>query len=509
MLLAARNSARQREFSIRMAIGGSQARLFRQLLAESLVLVGLGALLGWAFTLIATTALASWAGMEVSLAPDSRVLLFTAVISLLAGLIFGLAPLLTAIRVPIGLALKSSSATAFRDGSKSRTGRAIVVLQVSLCLILTVTAGLFLRTLRNLERENLGFKAQGLLVFGVNPQPKTHSDVEVSRFYQGLLDKLRVVPGVESVTIMENRIGSGWSNNTGALVDGRDPQASSGTDSNMMRWNSVGPNYFETLGIPLRRGRDFTDADSYSAPKVAIVNETFVRRFLKGREPLGHQVSFTPNLAYTIVGVVANSKYTSVREKDIPMAYFPFAQVQGMGAMHVEARTAGNATSFLPEMRRTVASFGPDLALLQPMTQRARFEDSISEERLVGRLSFFFGALAVILVATGLYGTLAYSVNRRTSEFGVRMAIGARRGELLWMILRESIVICLFGVAIGLPLALISARMLASLLYGLAPHDPLTICLAALGIILVSLAASLLPAQRAASVDPVVALRYE
>jgi predicted permease len=394
MILAARNSARQREFSIRMAIGGSQARLFRRLLAESLVLVALGALLGWIFTLIATRALASWAGIEVSLAPDSGVLLFTVAISLLVGLIFGLAPLLTAIRVPIGLALKNSSATAFHERSKSRTARAIVVLQVSLCLILTVAAGLFMRTLRNLEHENLGFKSQGLLVFGVNPQLKTHSDAEVSGFYQGLLEKLRALPGVQSVTVMENRIGSGWSNNTGALVDGRDPRAYSPTDSDMMRWNSVGPNYFETLGIPIRMGRDFTDADSYSAPKVAIVNETFARRFLKGREPLGHQVSFTPKLAYTIVGVAANSKYTGVREKDIPMAYFPFTQVQGMGVMHVELRTAGEAARFLPEVRRTVASFGPDLALLQPMRQRTQFEDSISEERLVARLSLFFGGLA-------------------------------------------------------------------------------------------------------------------
>jgi predicted permease len=509
MLLAARNSARQREFSIRMAIGGSQTRLFRQLLAESLVLVALGALLGWIFTLVATRALASWAQIEVSLAPDSRVLLFTVAVSLLIGLVFGLAPLLTAIRVPIGLALKNSSATAFQERSKSRTARIILVLQVSLCLILTVAAGLFMRTLRNLEHENLGFKSEGLLVFGINPQLKTHSDAEVSRFYQGLLDKLRAVPGVRSVTVMENRIGSGWSNNMDALIDGRDPHASSGAQSDMMRWNAVGPNYFETLGIPIRMGRDFTDADSYAASKVAIVNETFARSFLKAREPLGHQVSCTPKLAYTIVGVAANSKYTGVREKDIPMAYFPFMQVQGMGAMHMELRIAGDAASFLPQVRRTVASFGPDLALLQPMTQRAQFDDSISEERLVARLSLFFGGLAVLLVATGLYGTLAYSVNRRTSEFGVRMAIGAQRPELLWMILQESFIICFLGIAIGVPLTLMSVRVLSSLLYGLAPHDPLTICAATLGIILVSLAASFLPAQRAASVDPVVALRYE
>jgi ABC-type antimicrobial peptide transport system permease subunit len=238
-----------------------------------------------------------------------------------------------------------------------------------------------------------------------------------------------------------------------------------------------------------------------------------VQRFLKGRAPLGHQVSFTPKLAYTIVGVAANSKYEGVREKAIPMAYFPFTQVQGMdvglGAVHFELRTAGDPASFLPEVRKTVASFGPDLALLQPMTQRAQIENSISDDRLVARLSICFGCLAVVLVATGLYGTLAYSVSRRTAEFGIRMAIGAQRRELLWMILGQSLVICLFGLALGLPLALASTRMLGSLLYGLASYDPLTICLATLGIIAVTVAASLLPARRAATVDPVVALRYE
>jgi predicted permease len=376
-------------------------------------------------------------------------------------------------------------------------------------LVLTVSAGLLTRTLRNLEHENLGFKSDGLLVFGVNPQLKTHSDAETIRFYEGLLAKLRMLPGVQSVTVMQNRIGSGWSNNTNAVVDGRDPRSNSATDSNMMRWNVVGPNYFGTLGISMRMGRDFTDADSGSAPKVAIVNETFAQRYLKGREPLGHQVSFTSKLAYTVVGVAANSKYTGVREKDIPMAYFPFKQVQDVGAMHVELRTAGDPVSFLPGVRKTVTSFGPDLALLQPMTQRAQIENSISDDRLVARLSICFGCLAVVLVATGLYGTLAYSVSRRTAEFGIRMAIGAQRRELLWMILGQSLVICLFGLALGLPLALASTRMLGSLLYGLASFDPLTICLATLGIIAVTLAASLLPARRAATVDPVVALRYE
>lgn len=509
LLLTARNSARRREFSVRLAIGGSQIRLFRQLLAESLVLVALGALFGWLFALFATRVLAAWGQIEFSLAPDRDVLLYTVALSALAALIFGLTPVFTTLRVPIGLASKNSSATAFQEKSKSWATRSIVALQISLCLILTVAAGLLVQTLHNLEHTNLGFKTSGLLVFGLNPQLQTHSTAEAIRFYQDLLIRLRALPGVEAATLMDARIGSGWSNNTGAIVDGRDPRSLYGAESNMMRWNAVGSDYFGTLGVPIRLGRDFTDADSSSAPKVAIINETFARRLLKGRPPLGHHVSFTRKLSFTIVGVAANSKYTGIREHDIPMAYFPFMQMTEVGAMHVELRVAGDPVSFWKEIRTAVASFAPDLTLLQPMTQQAQFDDGISQERLVARLSIFFGGLAVLLVTTGLYGTLAYSVNRRTSEFGIRMAIGAQRRVLLWMILRESLRICAVGIVIGLPLAIVCARALASLLYGLAPYDSLTICLAIAGIVLVSLAASFLPARRAASVDPLVALRYE
>lgn len=509
MLLTARNAARRREFSVRLAIGGSHLRLFRQLFAESLALVILGSIAGWIFAVFAARALAVWGEVEFSLAPDAHVLLFTGAIACFAALIFGLAPVFTTLRVPVALALKTSSATAFQDQAKSRGVRAVVALQISLCLVLTVAAGLLVQTLRNLEHENLGFQTKGLLVFGLNPQVVTHSTPEAIRFYQDLLVKLRALPGVESATLMENRIGSGWSNNTDAIVDGQDPRALSHASSNMMRWNAIGPDYFTTLGVPIRLGREFTGADSASAPKVAIVNETFAHRFLPGRDPLGHQVSFSSKIAFTIIGVAADSKYTNIRETNIPMAYFPYTQMSEVGAMHVELRVSGNPAGFWTEIRKAVASFSPNLALLQPMTQRAQFDAGISDQRLVARLSIFFGALAVLLVATGLYGTLAYNVNRRTSELGIRMALGAPRGKVLWMILRESLTICAIGIAVGLPLAILCTRALASLLYGLAPYDPLTIGLAALGIAAICLAAGFVPARRAASVDPLVALRYE
>jgi predicted permease len=504
MLMAARNSARQREFSIRLAIGGSQSRLFRQLLAESLPLATSGAILGWFFAMAFTRVLAGWAGMEADLAPDRTVTLFTGAIMILIALLFGLAPLLTVRRVPVGLALKNSSATAFQEKTRSRSSRLIVVAQVALGLVLAISAGLLTRSLGNLERTNLGLKTDGLLVFGLSPQFGAEKDENKIAFYTSVVSTLRAVPGVLSVTLMGNRIGSGWSNNTNAFLDGKIPSG-----ENRMRWNSVGADFFTTLGVPVREGRDFRGSDSQAAPKVAIVNETFVKRFLKGREAMGHIASYTPELAFTIVGVVADSKYTGVREDSIPMAYFPYPQVGLIGDMHLELRTAGDPAAFLPVVRKAVASLAPDLALLQPMSQRAQFAASITQDVLVSRLSQFFSALAILLVASGLYGTLAYSVSRRTSEFGVRMAIGCERPQLLWMVLREGLILGAVGIVFGVPAAFAFSKYLDSQLFGLAPHDPLTLGLAVVGVLLVCLAAGLIPAFRAASIDPIRALRYE
>ena len=505
MLMAARNSARQREFSIRLAIGGSQSRLFRQLLAESLVLAASGAILGWFFAMAFTKVLAGWAGMEANLAPDRTVTLFTGAIMILVALLFGLAPLLTVRRVPVGLALKDSSATAFQEKTRSRSSRLIVVAQVALGLVLAISAGLLTRSLGNLERANLGLKSDGLLVFGLSPQLGTVNDQKKIAFYTSVINKLRAIPGVPSVTLMGNRIGSGWSNNTTTILDGKRPEG----EKAGMRWNSVGADFFTTLGVPLREGRDFRDSDSLAAPKVAIVNETFVKRFLKGRDAIGHIVSYTPEVAFTIVGVVADSKYRGVREDPIPMAYFPYPQVGLIGDMHVELRTAGSPPSFLPEVRKAIASLAPDLALLQPMSQSAQFAASITQDVLVSRLAQFFSALAILLVASGLYGTLAYSVSRRTSEFGVRMAIGCERAELLWMVLREGLMLSLLGIVVGAPAAFAFSKYLDSQLFGLAPHDPLTFGLAVVGVLSVCIAAGLIPAFRAASIDPIRALRYE
>jgi predicted permease len=380
---------------------------------------------------------------------------------------------------------------------------------MAMCLALLVGAGLAVRSLRNLESASLGLRAKGLLVFGITPPQSLHTDPEVVRFYQTLLDRLRVLPGVEATTLVQVRPGAGASNNTIAFVDG--VQARDKVIDSLVRWNAVGPDFFHVMGTPILQGRDFTDADSSASMKVVIVNQTFVERYLSGRPPLGHHLGIDGEhgAPYTIIGVAQNSKYTKVREKDSAMAYFPYPQIPDVASMQVELRTAGNPATFLPSVQRVIQDMGPDLAALQPMTQQAQFEASFSQEHLFARLALFFGLLAALLVATGLYGTLAYRVSRRSAEFGVRMALGASPRQVLWIIARESLVLSVAGIGLGLPLAIVGARLLRSFFFGLAPGDPVTLILAVLATCIVVIVASVIPARRATRVDPLVALRYE
>lgn len=507
MLLLARNAARQREFSVRQALGAGRGELFRQLLTESLILVSAGGALAWAFAEMATRLLGRWAQIESSLAPDRTVLLFTLGVLALAGLLFGLAPLRMALAGGAQLALKTSTATSHTDSGKARVGRAIVALQMMLCVVLLVGAGLLIRTLRNLENTPLGMQVDGLVVFGVKPNIPSIPEGRI--FYRNLLTNLRLLPGVESVTIMEERLGSWWSDNSDMMVDGRLPDVASG-GSRTVRSNVVGPDFFTTLGVPVLAGRDFADSDTAATPHAGIVNEEFAKRFLPNQNPLGHTTG-PDNGQYTmtIVGVVKDHKYRSIDEAPIPMAWYMYAQIPMVGPMHVEMRVHGDPLAILPAARKAVQQLDPNLPLIQPMTQRAQFDTTIAHQILFARLAEFFGFLAVVLVATGLYGTLAYRVSVRTAEIGVRMAVGARRGQVVWMILKDSLVLTGAGVAIGVPLAMVVGRALASSLYGIQPLDTVTYLLAVAGVTAVAFVASAIPAVRAASVDPMRALRME
>jgi predicted permease len=507
MLLLARNATRQREFSLRLALGAGRGELFRQLLIEALLLVSLGGGLAWMFAASATKALAAWAQIESSLAPDNTVLAFTLSILVLAALLFGLAPLRVAFSAAPALVLKTSAATSNKDAGKTRTGKIIVALQMALCVVLLVGGGLLIRTLRNLQHISLGFLTSGLVVFGVNPQ-NVHSVPEGVAFYQELMRKMRVLPGVESVTIMAERLGSQWSNNGDMMVDGKLPGLSGG--ARWVRSNIVGPDFFHTLGVPVLAGRDFADSDTATSPHVGIVNELFVKRFLPNQDPLGHMIGTSDGrYQMTIVGVVKDHKYRSIDEEPIPMAWYMYAQIPITGKMHVELRVRGEPLAILPAARRALQQMDPNLPLIQPMTQQAQYETTISQQLLFARLAGFFGVLAVLLVATGLYGAVAYRVNNRTVEIGVRMAVGAQRGEVVWMVLRDSLILTAVGVVIGVPLASLTAKALSSALYGVKPDDAFSYAMAVGGVAMVAVAASLIPARRAANVDPVKALRAE
>jgi predicted permease len=507
MLLMARNAARQREFSVRQALGAGRLELLRQLMIESFLLVAAGGALAWGFAEMATRLLAQWAQIESSLAPDRTVLLFTLCVLVFAGMLFGLAPMRVVLAGKAELALRTSAATSNANAGKSRTGRIVVALQMALCVVLLVGAGLLIRTLRNLENTPLGMRVDGLVVFGVKPNlPSIPVGVA---FYQNLMNKLRILPGVESVTVTEERLGSGWSDNSDMMVDGKLPEVANGA-SRTVRSNVVGPGFFSTLGVPILAGRDFADSDTASSPHVGIINEQFAQRFLPNMNPLGHSIG-TDDGRYTmtIVAVVKDHKYRSIDEEPIPMAWYMYAQIPMVGPMHVEMRVHGDPLAILPSAQKVVQQMDPNLPLIRPMTQRQQFATTISQQALFARLAGFFGLLAVVLVATGLYGTLAYRVNLRTAEIGVRMAVGARRGQVVWMILKDSLVVTTAGVVMGVPLAVLVGHALAASLYGVTPLDAANYLLAVVGVSLVALVASAVPAGRAASIDPVRALRTE
>jgi len=292
------------------------------------------------------------------------------------------------------------------------------------------------------------------------------------------------------------------------MVDGKLPDPVNG--SRWVRSNVAGPDFFHTLGVPIIAGRDFARSDTPTSPHVGIINERFAQRFLPNQNPIGHTIG-TDDGKYqmTIVGVVKNHKYRSIDEEPIPMAWYMYAQIPIIGQMQVELRVHGDPMAVLPSARKALQQLDPNLPLISPITQQAQYETTISQQLLFARLAGFFGLLAVLLVATGLYGMLTFRVNHRTAEIGVRMAVGAQRGQVIWMVLRDSLILTAAGVAVGIPLAILTGKALSSALYGITPNDPASFVFALVGVAAVALAASWIPPRRAASVDPVTALRSE
>ena len=496
MMIQARNSVRQREFSLRLAMGASRTNIFRQLFTESLLLVFAGAGLGWLFALAATHMLATWSGIETGLSPDRNVLLFTLLISGLAAFVFGLVPLWSAVNAPVAGVLRANATNMTAHRGRVLGGRIVLAAQMAICLVLLVAAGLLLRTLSNYASQNLGMKTEGLLVFGVTPQ----GQVEPHVFYRTLIDRLSQTPGVKLVSMAGNRPGSGWSNNNDLMIDGVEKNVT-------LRSNDVGAKFFETMGVPILEGRDLLDSDNQNSQLVAVVNSTLAKQFFPHGSAIGHHLGGKHPL--TIVGVAADSKYTSVDETPMPMAYNAQMQAPTIGTMEIEVRTSADARAMLPQMGKIVAQAYPDVPVEHPMTQEAQFEKSYERQRMFAAMGGFFGVLAALLVATGLYGTHSFRVSRRTTEIGVRMALGATRGQVLAMILRESLWILAAGLIAGLPLTIFAMRPLKAMVYQISPFDPASFLIAVAAMILVATSAALLPARRASRLDPMQALRTE
>jgi predicted permease len=515
------------EIGVRLAVGAGRWRLIRQLLTESVLLASMGGALGVVFAFWGKRALVALADRDTSFLPAEidlsinwRVLAFTVAVSMLTGILFGLAPALRATGVDLTAAIKQGRRT---TGAVSRLSKGLVVMQVALSLLLLVGAGLFIRTLYNLQRVNLGFNQENILLFGLNPGQGGYKDERLTQFYQRLFERLDNLPGVRAATFSSVPLISRFMWNTGILLPGETEKTATQRTANRQ---TARENYFTTMEIPLLRGRGFTEQDDLRAPKVAVVNQTFSQRFFPSDDALGKRVrdggDNSPELE--IVGVVTDTKYNNQRREIEPLLYKPWRQeVEALGGMTFALRTTGDPTALVTSARQAVRELDGNLPVTEVGSQESRSQRTLGQERLYARLLSFFGALALILAAIGLSGVLAYSVAQRTNEIGIRMALGAQPADVLRLVIWQGMWLVLLGLSVGaacgygLKRLLVSQyfsprswqRQMADQLYGVSMTDPLTFAVIAALLVAVALVACWLPARKAARVDPLAALREE
>jgi len=506
-LLLSRATTRQKEMSVRLSLGATRARLVRQLLTESLLLAAVGGALSLIVAYWARALLPGLAGQQTLL--DWRVLGFAAAVTLLTGIVFGTVPALRGTAVDVNAALKETSRGVI--GTRSVLSRVLLVVQVAISLVLLVGAGLFLQTLRNLRSVDVGFDPHNLLLFRVNPSLNRYDEPRMRALYADMLERLQSAPGVRGVAMSQPALLSGAVSSTGMFVQGRPvPQARPQDDSFTINRVVISSNFFDVMGIPVIMGRAITDRDTGTAPKVAVINEAAARKFFPNENPLGRRFGTDPetNGQIEIVGVLRDAKYNSVREPAPATMYVPFRQSRLSNAVF-EVRTAAAPAGAMGGVREIVRQIDPNLPLMDVSTQIEQVERRYAQEKLFAQLYAMFGALALVLASVGLFGLLSYNVSRRTSEIGIRMALGAQRADVVGMILRESMLLVGAGVAIGLATALGTSHLVATLLFGVAPRDPGTIAAATAVMAGVAALAGFLPARRASRVDPMVALHYE
>ena len=513
-LLIARASARQKEVAVRLALGAQRGRLIRQLLIESLVLAASGGACGIGLAVMIDRALLSYmpvgsTPISLSPTPDWTVLVFSFAVSLLAGILFGLVPALQATRPDLTGTLKDEAGAVIYGGSPALR-KGLVVAQVSLSLVLLIAAELFLESLRNLKMTNPGFDVENLVAFDVNPTMNTTDRNWVSAYYRHLHNSLHEIPGLESdtfavVPVLENNEWDNW-----VTIEGYLPKRGERPDPHMQYCS---PGFFKTLKVPLLRGRDFNDRDVNGAPKVAVVNQKFAKRYFGDGDPIGRHIGMgidpgTP-VDIQIVGIAADTRYESMRDEIPEEVYIPRDQMTFANSGTVYLRTRADPIRVFNAVRAAVQDADANVPVHDMRTVTHQVEISLLTERLLATLSTVFGCLATLLAVIGLYGVMAFMVARRTREIGIRMALGAGQGSVMWMVLRETMTLAAIGVAIGLTGAFAATRFIQAQLYGVEPADLLTMTAASLGIALVTALAGFVPARRATGIDPMRALRWE
>ena len=515
-LLLARSAARQKEIALRLSLGASRARLIRQMLTESVVLSGTGAIFGvlfarWGSVLLVRFVSTQQSQVFLDLKMDSRVLAFTIAVTVLCGLLFGLLPALRSTRVDAMSAMKEGQSQAAGGRSHSSAARWIVAAQIALSLVLLIGTGLFIHTFANLMTLDAGFDRNNVLMVETNIHNAGIAEPARVPLYGQMLAELRSIPGVVSASQcwMTPLSGRQWDNSLTApghpLPAGVDPDT-------LLNW--VTPGYFETMRTALLEGRTFDARDSATSTPVVIVNQLLARHYFGSQSPIGeHLLGGSEGMLrqpMEIIGVVQDAKYTSLRDDFQPEAYFPLSQIQKNVAEDstFEIRTAMAPSALIPAVREAVGRVNK-LASLQFTTLKQEADDSVAQQHLMAVLSGFFGGLALLLTAIGLYGVMAYVVTQRTHEIGIRMALGAQQASILRLVIRDATIVLVAGVAAGLLGSIWISRLAKDLLFGVTPNDPLTLALAIVVLVAVALFACYIPARRATRVDPLVALRYE
>jgi predicted permease len=517
-IMLVRSVARQKELAVRATMGAGAWRLIRQLLTESILLAMIGAAVGLLLARWAEAALVRLVSTGTSLIPldvhlDTRVLIFTLSVAVLTGILFGLAPALRAARLDLNAILKGTSRGV--TGGSVQPGRVpvariLVVAQVALSLVLLVVAGLFLRSFKNLARVQVGYDHDHLLSFGVSPLSYGYKRPEVAQFFEQMLDRLNALPGVRGATLTDNGLFGGMDSNSNISVEGAKPNTAGPQDSH---WDMVGPNFFSTTGIPILYGRDISPQDGGHGRRVGLVNQTAARYFFGDANPIGKRmlVKTTSGSAdFEVIGVVADSKHRSVREEPQRRFYVPFFDPIGeANSASILVRASGDPAIVASTIRAAVKQMAGNLPPLDIETMNERIAESLTTDRTTTELSGVFGLLAVILVCIGLYGVMSYAVTGRTGEIGIRMALGAQRNSVLWLILRESLLLIVIGVGIGMPAMFGAGRWIANLLFGVKPADIVAVSSATAILFGSGILACYIPARRATRVEPTVALRYE